>query len=83
MKEGKDDQLIFAAALLKRSAPREWQQFIGALARHALIMSDDLVRCTPEVVLVAQGRAKHAHELGELLNACEDLANKLEIKYKS
>jgi len=77
---GPDDQLINAAAFLRRVASREWEAFMTALARHADRIKDDCIKCAPEVVLTAQGRAKHATELVTLLGNCDELARKLETR---
>lgn len=83
MNPGPDDELIRSAALLMRANRRDWEAFMRGLAIHTEHIKTELVRCTPDVVLSAQGRAKHATDLLTLLGNCNDLAMKLEQRNKS
>ena len=78
MNVGPDDELIRAAAALMRANRRDYEALMRGLSIHTEHVKAELVRCAPEVVHTAQGRAKHAVELLTLMGNAGELAVKLD-----
>lgn len=77
-----DRDLILRAAELARSAPRAWNEFLGAFSNYVDQQKDNCIQSPLEQLPVAQGRAQLAAHLQGLLAACLQSADKIEGKNK-
>lgn len=77
-----DRDLILKAAELARSAPRAWNEFLGAFSSFSNQQKDNCIQSPLEQLPVAQGRAQLAARLHELLETCVQSADKIEGKRK-
>ncbi len=77
-----DRELIFAAAKLARSAPENWDEFIGALSNYTDIQISNCISSTLEELQRAQGRAQNAATLLRLLREALKTADQIERKTK-
>lgn len=77
-----DRELILRAAELARTAPRAYQEFLGALSNFTDRTKNDCIQSPLEQLPVAQGRAQLAAHLHNLLNNCLSSADKIEGKNK-
>lgn len=73
-----ESELIMQAARLARSAPSEWDRFLGALQKYSDEMVEHCVRSPLDELPRAQGRAQITVRLQTLLKDCIPNANKLE-----
>ena len=76
------EALTLAAAKLARSAPENWQQFIGALNSYSTLQITNCVQSPLEELPRAQGRAQATARLYGLLADCLASADKIEGKRK-
>jgi hypothetical protein len=77
-----DRELILKAAELARSAPRIWNEFLGALSNYSNQQKDNCIQSPLEQLPVAQGRAQLAAHLHGVLATCIQSADKIEGKRK-
>lgn len=77
-----DRDLILKAAELARSAPRAWNEFLGAFSAFSNQQKDNCIQSPLEQLPVAQGRAQLAARLHELFATCVQSADKIEGKRK-
>lgn len=77
-----DRDLILKAAVLARSSPKSWSEFLGALSNFADQQKDNCIQSPLEHLPVAQGRAQLAAHLHKLLADCLSSADKIEGKSK-
>lgn len=78
----RDRDLIIKSAILARSAPKAWDEFLGALSHFTNTQKDNCIQSPLEHLPVAQGRAQLAAHLLEVLAGCVQSADKIEGKYK-
>jgi hypothetical protein len=72
-----DHELQHAAAQLARSAPSSWHQFLAAYRVHCNDLLKQMITSPPDIVQVAQGRAKHGDELLRLLETAVATAEQI------
>lgn len=77
-----DKELILRAAELARTAPRAYQEFLGALSNFTDQIKNDCIQSPLDLLPVAQGRAQNAARLLNLLANCLSSADKIEGKNK-
>ena len=77
-----DKELILRAAELARSAPRAYQEFLGALSNFTDQVKNDCIQSPLETLPVTQGRAQLAARLQGLVANCLASAGKFEGKHK-
>lgn len=77
-----DRELIFAAAKLARSAPENWDEFIGALSTYTDIQISNCISSPLEELPRAQGRAQNSATLLRLLRDALKTADQIERKTK-
>lgn len=77
-----NDELIRRAASLARAAPREWQDFLGALRSHVDTTKDQCISSPLESLQVAQGRAQYSVALLRLFETCTKVADQMTEKRK-
>jgi hypothetical protein len=77
-----DRELILRAAELARSAPRAYEEFLGALSDYTDQVKTDCISSPLDLLPVAQGRAQLAARLQNLLANCLSSADKFEGKRK-
>lgn len=77
-----ESDLTIRAAMLARSAPENWKEFLGALANYTNQQSQNCIQSPLETLPVAQGRAQNAAHVYGLLANCLSSADKLEGKRK-
>lgn len=77
-----DRELILRAAEVARTAPRAWQEFLGALSVFTDQTKNDCIQSPLEQLPVAQGRAQLAAHLQNLLANCVASADKIQGKHK-
>lgn len=77
-----DRNLIIRSAILARSAPQAWNEFLGALSHFSNQQKDICIQSPLEQLPVAQGRAQCAAHLLDLLINCLASADKIEGKSK-
>ena len=76
------DELILAAARLKRAAPTSYKEFEKALSDMTSEAMALCVQSPADQVLVKQGRAQILVDLCGQFHECIEEANKLEAKMK-
>jgi len=72
-----DKELIFAAADLSRTAPREWAAFIAALGVYTDNKRDLCIQSPPDNIRTAQGRAQECVAIFRLLKDCSREADEI------
>ena len=77
-----ETDLIIEAARLARSAPVNWDKFIGALQRYSTATTQNCIQSPLEELPRNQGRAQAAARLYDLLANAPASADKLEGKRK-
>jgi hypothetical protein len=77
-----DKDLILRAAELARTAPRSWNEFLGAFSIFTDQIKNDCIQSPLEHLPVAQGRAQLAAHLLALMSNCLSSADKIEGKKK-
>lgn len=77
-----DRELILRAAELARSAPRNWNEFLGAFQHFTDQIKNDCIQSPLEHLPVTQGRAQLAAHLLTMLTNCLASADKIEGKKK-
>lgn len=75
-----ETDLIMAAARLARSAPENWERFLGALQAHSSQNIQNCIQSPLDELPRAQGRAQATARLYGLLSDCLKSADKLEGK---
>lgn len=75
-----DTPLILAAAHLSAAAPRDWDSFLEQLKAYADRRRDDMLRAPPDQIYQAQGAARDAAQLYELMRTCRTTAEKIQTK---
>jgi len=69
---------VLASAALYRSAPKEWERFMGAFARFTNEQYVNLMQSTLEELPRQQGRAQCAAQMHTIMADCLQSAVKLE-----
>jgi len=77
-----DRELILRGAELARSAPRSWNEFLGALSVFTEHQKNNCIQSPLDQLPVAQGRAQLAAHLLDLLANCISSADKIEGRHK-
>ena len=77
-----DRDLIIAAAKLARSAPENWQQFLGALEQYSNTHITNCIQSPLEALAQNQGRAQAIAALQKLLRDALKTADQIEVKNK-
>jgi|APCry1669188879_1035177.scaffolds.fasta_scaffold97729_2 hypothetical protein len=77
-----DEDLIIRAAILARTAPESWKEFLGAFTQYTNKQRDNLVASPFETLPVAQGRAQACTRLLDLLVNCQSKADQYQGKRK-
>jgi hypothetical protein len=77
-----EQDLIMEAARLARSAPANWDRFIGALQNYSAQSTQNCIQSPLEELQRAQGRAQASARLHALLSDCLASADKIEGKRK-
>lgn len=77
-----ETDLIMEAARLARSAPANWDRFIGALKAYSDHTTQHCIQSPLEELPRAQGRAQATARLHDTLAGCIASADKLEGKRK-
>lgn len=77
-----EHDLIKEAARLARSAPGNWDRFLGALQAYSTKTTQHCIQSPLEELPRAQGRAQATARLHELLADCISSADKIEGKQK-
>lgn len=77
-----DRDLTLRAAALARSAPRAFEDFLGALSVFTDQIKTDCIQSPLDLLPVAQGRAQFAARLHDLLANCISSADKIEGRRK-
>jgi hypothetical protein len=75
-----DNDLIMAAARLARSAPENWERFLGALQAYSSQTIQNCIQSPLDELPRAQGRAQATARLYGLLSDCIKSADKQEGK---
>lgn len=75
-----DRELILAAAKLARTAPENWNEFLGALAAHTDQYISNCISSPIEALPQNQGRAQSMVALQKVLRDCMKLADQIEEK---
>lgn len=73
-----DEKLIMSTVVLKRSAPKEWAEFVGEFRSFVERTRDRCVMCSLEDLQRTQGRAQGAKALLELFDNAENTAASIE-----
>lgn len=77
-----EQDLIVRAAVLARTSPDLWKQFVGALAAYSGQQATNCVQSPLDSLPVMQGRAQASARLHTLLADCVSSADKIEGKRK-
>lgn len=77
-----EDELVKRAATLARSAPKDWDQFVGALAVYTNLQTTHCIQSPLEELPRNQGRAQNAARLYGLLADCLAKADAIEGRRK-
>ena len=77
-----DQKLILAAAKLARSAPENWNEFLGALSAHTETQISNCVSSPLEALAQNQGRAQSLVALQKVLRDCLKVADQIEGRRK-
>lgn len=75
-----DRELILASAKLARSAPENWQEFLGALDAYTQQQISNCISSPLEALAQNQGRAQSMVALQKLLRDCLKAADHMERK---
>lgn len=75
-----DRELILAAAKLARSAPENWDEFLGALEAYTNIQISNCISSPIEALAQNQGRAQSMVALQKVLRDCLKTADQIERK---
>jgi hypothetical protein len=75
-----DRELILAAAKLARTAPENWNEFLGALAAHTDNQISNCISSPLEALPQNQGRAQSMVALLKVLRECLKTADQIEGK---
>jgi len=77
-----DRELIIASAKLARSAPENWNEFLGALEAYTNIQISNCISSPIEALAQNQGRAQSMVALLKVLRECLKSADQIEGKRK-
>lgn len=77
-----DRELILAAAKVARTAPENWNEFLGALAAHTDQYISNCISSPIEALAQNQGRAQSMVALLKVLRECLKVADQIEEKRK-
>lgn len=77
-----DRDLIFAAAKLARHAPGQWEEFLGALAKHTDLYVSNCISSPLDALAQNQGRAQSMTALLIGLREAVKTADQIERKSK-
>ena len=69
--------MVLAAAHLAQSAPRQWDEFMTALADYTDHKVVECIQSSSEMLQAAQGRAQALLALGRLLEDCRKTAESI------
>jgi hypothetical protein len=72
------ERLIKASMALRAEAPQGWEEFVAAIREHAAGSAADMVRCTPEMLVRAQGMAIAINELSNALSQAPTIYEKMQ-----
>ena len=75
-----DDELVMAAAELRRNAPEGFQKFLEAFRAYTNKTKDECISSPIDTLPVAQGRARGCAAILRMLDDCLTLADKREKK---
>ena len=70
--------LVEAAVALRSDAPASWQKFCDAMQAYSYQITDQMVKCPPELLPRAQGMALQANEITGILNDAPKLMEKIQ-----
>jgi hypothetical protein len=70
-------RFAIAAAGLRHSAPREWNEFLTAVEAYAGLKAIECVQAPPLALPTAQGRAQQAAEFTTMLKDAESTASRI------
>lgn len=73
-----DQKLILSAAKLARSAPENWQEFLGALDTYTQSQISNCISSPLEALAQNQGRAQSMVALQKVLRDCLKTADHME-----
>lgn len=76
------DNIVIAAAFMKRGSPRSWSEFEAAFNALCTEVTTMCVQAPPDRLKNAQGRAQQLEELRQMFASCVEEAQKLEAKMK-
>lgn len=77
-----DHNLILSAAKLARSAPENWNEFLGAIAAYTENHISNCISSPIEALAQNQGRAQSLVALQKVLRDCLKIADQIEGKRK-
>jgi hypothetical protein len=69
------EYLIATAEQLKRSAPKAYEEFLGALRGYANEQIFNCIQASPDALHVAQGRAQNCAQIMDYLQMPSDKVN--------
>ena len=72
-------RLVEASMALRGEAPHGWVEFCAALRDYSGQITDQMVRCPPELLPRAQGMAMQAMEIASVINDAPMLFDKIQI----
>jgi hypothetical protein len=75
MKLTPSELLIATAEQLKRSAPKSYEEFLGAFHAYAETQFNNLIQASPDALHVAQGRAQNCAQIMDYLQMPSDKVN--------
>jgi len=71
-------RLVEASMTLRGESPVGWKLFCEAMQEYAYQITDQMVKCPPELLQRAQGMALQANEIAGVINDAPKLFEKLQ-----
>lgn len=72
-------RLIEAAMSLRSETPHAWHNFVEAMREYSVMVNAEMVKCSPELLLRAQGMSIMCNELSSILVNAPALYEKIQL----